>query len=41
MNYQYKIYEKALKEIISGQKTIEFRLLNEKSSNAHIKKLKR
>ena len=33
MKYIYKVYDGVYKSIISGQKTIEFRLLNNKSEN--------
>lgn len=36
MEFQYRIYEEVYNDIISGKKTIEFRLLNEKSYNIQI-----
>lgn len=35
-NFTYKIYDNVYKDIISGKKTIEFRLLNEKSGSIQI-----
>lgn len=36
MKYEYRIYEEVYNDMISGKKAIEFRLLNEKSSNIQI-----
>lgn len=36
MEFEYRIYEEVYKDMLSGKKTIEFRLLNEKSSNIQI-----
>lgn len=36
MKYEYRIYEKVYNDMLSGKKTIEFRLLNEKSNNMQI-----
>ena len=36
MKYEYRIYEEVYDDMLSGKKTIEFRLLNEKSSNIQI-----
>ncbi len=35
-HFQYKIYKAVYDDMISGKKTIEFRLLNEKSENIKI-----
>lgn len=35
-NFTYKIYDNVYKDIVSGKKTIEFRLLNEKSGSIQI-----
>ena len=35
-NFTYKIYNHVYKDIISGKKTIEFRLLNKKSESIQI-----
>jgi len=32
MEYSYRIYDEVYNDILSGKKTVEFRLLNEKSS---------
>lgn len=32
-HFKYKIYDAVYEDIVSGKKTIEFRLLNEKSNN--------
>ena len=34
--FEYKIYDSVYKDIITGKKTVEFRLLNEKSSQIKI-----
>ena len=36
MEFEYRIYEEVYNDMLSGKKTIEFRLLNEKSSNIQI-----
>lgn len=36
MEYNYMIFEEVYKDMLSGKKTIEFRLLNEKSSSIQI-----
>lgn len=36
MEYTYRIYEKIYNDILSGKKTIEFRLLNEKSNKIKV-----
>lgn len=34
--FEYRIYEEVYNDMLSGKKTIEFRLLNEKSNNIQI-----
>jgi len=36
MEFKYKIYDDVYNDILSGKKTIEFRLLNDKSNNIQI-----
>lgn len=36
MEYSYRILEKVYNDMLSGKKTIEYRLLNEKSNNIQI-----
>ena len=36
MEFEYRIYEEVYNDMLSGKKTIEFRLLNEKSNNIQI-----
>jgi len=36
MEYSYRILEEVYKDMLSGKKTIEYRLLNEKSNNIQI-----
>ncbi len=36
MEFEYRIYEEVYNDMLSGKKTIEFRLLNEKSRNIQI-----
>jgi len=36
MEFKYRIYEEVYNDILSGKKTIEFRLLNAKSNNIQI-----
>lgn len=36
MKYEYRIYEEVYNDMLSGKKTIEFRLLNEKSNSIKI-----
>ena len=36
MEYSYRIFEEVYNDMLSGKKTIEFRLLNEKSNNIQI-----
>ena len=36
MEFEYRIYEEVYNNMLSGKKTIEFRLLNEKSRNIQI-----
>lgn len=36
MEFEYRIYEEVYNDMLSGKKTIEFRLLNEKSRNIKI-----
>ena len=36
MEFEYRIYEEVYNDMLSRKKTIEFRLLNEKSSNIQI-----
>ena len=36
MEYRYKIYNDVYNDMISGKKTVEFRLLNEKSNSIKV-----
>ena len=36
MKYEYRIYEEVYNDMLSGKKTIEYRLLNEKSKKINI-----
>lgn len=36
MQYEYRIYEEVYNDMISGKKTIEYRILNEKSKKINI-----
>ena len=37
MEYKYRIFEEVYNDMLSGKKTVEFRLLNEKSNNIQIR----